>query len=98
MKETDIEVKPVFIITNDDERKILMPVIKELMTVHKNIMLYHDGPVCEEIKDRNVLVTSNRDRDTQLAHDFGVGIVCIGSCAVDQAISAIIREAEKGAR
>jgi len=74
------EVKSVFIQQTDKDKSIFMDTFKVMVKEHPNILVYHGGPVVEEIKDRNVVVTTNYYRDQDLIKDFGCKyvIVCRG--------------------
>jgi len=91
------DVKSVFVIPDDEARDILLPFYTALSRTCPDVLLYHSGPVVSEIKDRNVVVVSDRDKYFDIAKQFGVGIIALSrSCTTEQAISAIKREAEKG--
>ena len=90
-------VKSVFLAITKEDKEIYMPVFRELVKLHPDLLVYNSGPVCQEIKDRNVVVTTDRQRDEEIIKDFDCGCVCISkTCSVDQAISAIVCEAIKG--
>ena len=90
-------VKSVFISITKEDKETFMPIFRELIKIHPDILVYNAGPVCQEIKDRNVVITTDRERDAEQIKDFGCGVVCVSkSCPVEQAISAIVTEAKKG--
>lgn len=93
------EVKSVFISKTKEDKEIFMPIFRKLQPLHPDILVYNFGPVCQEIKDRNVCVTADRERDAELIKDFGCGVICVSrNTDVEQAISAIECEAGKGAK
>ena len=90
-------VKAVFLMTSDVATKILTPYAHELARSGEDVLLYHSGPVCEEIRDRNVVVTVDRERDADIISGFGCGVVCLSEgCSADLGLMSIKREATKG--
>ena len=92
------EVRSVFLAITKEDKEVFAPIYRELIKKHPDILVYNSGPVCEEIKDRTVVVTTDRDRDKDLIKDFDCGAVCIGSATdINLAICSIATEGKKGA-
>ena len=88
------EVKSIFIQKTDKDKSIFMDTFKRMVKEHPNILVYHGGPVVDEIKDRNVVVTTNYYRDQKEIKDFECryAIVCRGD-DVDSVIKRIVETA-----
>ena len=90
-------VRVVFLATSKEAKEIFMPFYRKLIDLKCDVMVYNSGPVCEEIKDRNVVITADRDLDKDVMDSFGCGVVCLcKSTDIDMGICAIKRAATKG--
>ena len=89
-------LRPVFLATSKEAKEIFMPFYRELLKLTDDIMIYNSGPVCEEIKNRNVVITASRELDKDIMNKFGCGVVCLTKqTSIDLGICSIKREAEK---
>jgi len=92
-----MNVRAVFIAIRPDAKEIMAPFYRELAMKHGDVMVFNSGPVCQEIKDRNVAITNDTEKDADLIKSFGCGSVCLTkSTDLSMGISAIEREAQKG--
>jgi hypothetical protein len=98
-EDKKLEVRAIFMAKTKEDKEIYMPFFRELLKEHPNILVYNYGPVCQEIKDRNVVVTTDIERDADLIKEFNCGAICLsGSTPLDMGILAIVKEAEKGSK
>uniref|UniRef100_A0A6M3JDJ3 Uncharacterized protein n=1 Tax=viral metagenome TaxID=1070528 RepID=A0A6M3JDJ3_9ZZZZ len=71
------EVKSVFIQKDVEDKDIYRGIFYKIIKEHPNIIVYHGGPIVEELKDRNVIVTTNYYRDQEEIKDFGCRYVIV---------------------
>ena len=93
------EIRAVFLATTPEAKEIFMPFFRKMVGREDcDVLVYNSGPVVQEIKDRNVVITVDRDKDADIIPQFKCGVICLGKDTdIDMGIKAIEREAEKGA-
>jgi len=60
------EVKSLFIQKDTKDKNIYRPIYYKLIKTHPDILIYHSGPIVEELKDRNIVITTDYDRDKDI--------------------------------
>lgn len=69
------EIKPVFLATTKESKETFMPFYREMARRGWDVMVYNRGPVCVEIKDRNIVITSDEISDKEIIDQFGCKFV-----------------------
>jgi len=90
-------VKSVFLATTKEAKQTFMPYFRKMVKLFPDILIYNHGPVCAEIKDRNVAITCDYQKDKDLAVGFGCGVVELTKdMEVDEGIKLIVQTAMRG--